>query len=54
MSDAHSCCKNSKTRAELGIKGNDYGIRRGWFFWPSNFDPVWLENRDGFSKKGRK
>jgi hypothetical protein len=52
--DAHSCCKNSKTRAELGIKGNDYGIRRGWFFWPSNFDPVWLENCDGFSQKGRK
>jgi hypothetical protein len=21
----------------------------GWFVWPLNFDPVWLENCDGFS-----
>ena len=36
---------------ELNIKGNAQGVRRGWFNWPWNFDPVWLENCDGFEKK---
>jgi hypothetical protein len=43
--------ENSKMRAELAIKGNDHGIRSGWFMWPVNFDPVWLENCNGFSPK---
>ena len=34
----------------LNIKGNPHGIRNGWFFWPINFDPTWLENCDGFNK----
>lgn len=37
--DAHSCCKHPN------------GIKNGWFFWPLNFDPVWLENCDGFTAK---
>ncbi len=37
---------------ELGIRGNAHGIRSGWFCWPYNFDPVWLENCNGFKKKG--
>ena len=36
---------------EMNIKGNAHGIRNGWFNWPWNFDPVWLENCDGFEKK---
>jgi len=32
----------------LNIKGSEWGIRKGWFNWPYNFDPVWLENCDGF------
>ena len=36
----------------LGIKGNPHGIKNGWFCWPYNFDPVWLENCNGFKKKG--
>lgn len=32
----------------LNISGNAHGIRSGWFFWPANFDPVWLETCDGF------
>lgn len=35
----------------LGIKGNPHGIKNGWFNWPINFDPVWLENCDGFTEK---
>lgn len=26
------------------IKANQHGIDSGWFFWPINFDPVWLEH----------
>ncbi len=37
---------------DLGIKGNAHGIRNGWFCWPYNFDPVWLENCNGFKQKG--
>ena len=35
----------------LNIRGNAHGIARGWFNWPYNFDPVWLENCDGFTEK---
>lgn len=38
----------------LNIKGNAHGIRSGWFCWPFNFDPVWLENCDGFKAKAVK
>ena len=36
---------------ELGIQAADHGIRNGWFNWPWNFDPVWLEHCDGFEAK---
>ena len=66
--DAHSCCKypgtetgmldlfskkNADLRKKLNIKGNAHGIKMGWFMWPINFDPVWLENCDGFAEKDR-
>ena len=35
---------------DLGISGNAHGIRKGWFNWPWNFDPVWLETCKGFEK----
>ena len=35
----------------LGIEANAHGIRNGWFNWPWNFDPVWLESCDGFEEK---
>lgn len=40
----------NKNNKELNIKGSSYGISKGWFNFPSNFDPVWLENCDGFDK----
>jgi len=65
--DAHSCCRypgndtdmfsglfnnnNSENGTKLNIRGNLHGIRSGWFMWPVNFDPVWLENCDGFKDK---
>jgi len=63
---AHSCCnyprtvtgtfdffnkKNIKIAQKLNIKGNSQGIRGGWFLWPVDFDPTWLENCDGFKIK---
>lgn len=35
--------------AELHIEAAAQGIRGGWFIWPVNFDPVWLERCDGFT-----
>ena len=36
---------------KLNIQANPHGICSGWFNWPANFDPVWLENCDGFEEK---
>ena len=40
--------KYAATVKKLGIVGHPTGIKRGWFLWPANFDPVWLLNCDGF------
>ena len=36
---------------QLNIRGNQHGIKKGWFNWPWNFDPTWLENCDGYLPK---
>ena len=41
--DQHSQCMNMNARVE----GKTNGISMGWFFWPFNFDPVWLISCDG-------
>lgn len=41
----------SQSAEKLNVRGNAAGIRRGWFNWPWNFDPVWLERCDGFEPK---
>ena len=66
--DAHSKCnysgtktgfldlhdpKNREVAAKLNIKAHPTGIRRGWFLWPINFNPVWLENCDGFTPEDK-
>lgn len=44
--DAHSsCAKPSRVTA------NPYGIKSGWFFYPFNFDPVWLTSCEGYEPK---
>lgn len=35
----------------MNVSGNRHGIEHGWFLWPLNFDPVWLESCDGFERK---
>lgn len=32
----------------LNVEGDPHGIKKGWFCWPINFDPVWLQSCDGF------
>ena len=48
--DAHSECAHPKPRT-LTIVADNHGIRMGWFLWPLNFDPVWLEACNGFTPK---
>ena len=45
--NAHSRCLHPdlpEKQNEFQIKGNELGIRRGWFRWPHKFDPVFLLN----------
>ena len=41
---------NAVAAANLNVSGNPHGVRRGWFNWPYNFDPAWLNSCDGFEK----
>lgn len=36
---------------KLAIRANPAGVEGGWFMWPMNFDPTWLENCDGAEDK---
>jgi len=38
----------------LNITANPHGVKKGWFLWPVNFDPVWLRSCAGFMPKGSK
>lgn len=42
--DRHSRCLNHSAH----VTGRLHGIRNGWFWWPINFDPLWLVSCDGF------
>lgn len=37
-----------KAVVALDIRANPHGVRNGWFHWPVNFDPVWLDSCKGF------
>ena len=43
----HSTCGNF----HANVRGSVHGVRKGWFYWPFDFDPVWLEACDGFKAK---
>ncbi len=40
-----------KSARDLNVTANRHGILRGWFNWPLNFDPTWLENCEGFTAR---
>ena len=48
--DARSRCAHPK-RDELKVTGHLAGIQGGWFRWPNNFDPTWLQKCNGFERK---
>jgi len=35
----------------FNVVGNKHGISHGWFNWPLDFDPIWLESCDQFESK---
>jgi hypothetical protein len=67
VGDCHSSCSNPNATpmallvfaqggteiktANIHVRGNTHGVRSGWFCWPLNFDPVWLEICSGFEGK---
>ncbi len=38
----------------ITVVGHPHGIRSGWFNWPYNFDPTWLEECSGFEAREQK
>ena len=43
--------QTSSNFEKFKIRANPHGIEKGWFFWPINFDPIWLENCNAFEIK---
>jgi hypothetical protein len=48
---AVACVVSSGQFAPFNLIGNSHGIRNGWFTWPLDYDPVWLEKCDAFEKE---
>ena len=49
-SNARSCCRHPDP-SSLTVRGSGYGAAQGWFNWPLDFDPTWLEECDGLEAK---
>lgn len=49
---AHTECKLDWENMDvLPPKGNEHGIKKGWYLFPIDFDPVWqIEECKGFSE----
>lgn len=50
VGSCHSGCYNFRAK----VNGDEYGIKKGWFMWPFNFDPIWLDECDGFEEIKKK
>lgn len=46
-------CTPKTVAANLGVVGSQHGIDNGWFNWPYNFDPLWLESCNGFIPRAK-
>jgi len=57
--DAHSKCDHPEALISLimpeitsiRVKGKLHGIKNGWFSWPLNFDPTWMEDCNSYKEK---
>ena len=38
--DCHSQC----VKPDASMIGNKHGIKNGWFMYPFNYDPIWMES----------
>jgi hypothetical protein len=38
----------SNAAKEINVVLNSHGVQNGWANWPWNYDPIWVENCDGF------
>ena len=45
LGDCHSACA---APAPVDIAAATHGVKNGWFMWPYNFDPTWLEECSAF------
>ena len=45
---------NSSISPISDIRGSEHGRKNGWFHWPFNFDPIWLEACKGYTGKEAK
>lgn len=44
-------CHISCAKFDAKVEGSPHGIKNGWFYWPFNFDPIWLKSCDSFEEK---
>jgi len=44
-------CNLKDDEDSIFVVGNDHGVKSGWFNWPMDFDPCWLEKCTGFSEE---
>ena len=49
--DTPGSCHSRCDHPTCNVTAEKHGIVNGWFFFPINFDPVWLRSCDGFEKK---
>ena len=42
---AHSKCNAEWRTPQEMPKGEDWGIKNGWFYFPYNYDPVWMNDK---------
>lgn len=36
--DCHLTC----AKPDPNMKGDEHGVANGWFFYPWNYDPIWM------------
>jgi hypothetical protein len=41
--DAHLQC----TKPSITVRGHPYGVNNGWFLYPFNYDPRWMQTDCG-------
>ena len=48
---AIACIMSGGKFPPFNLTGNAHGIRSGWFAWPLDYDPVWLDSCAAFETK---